>query len=258
MPRARRNGPLRPRASLIRLRASAHPEGATRGHPAPGSGVCVGRAPLRDCPLGAAWGRRVGVAPLPSGERLGEGPAALDAPHGSYRPGPHPNPLPEGEGARARRPRRLNLPQTCFRYAFRGTAAVASGSRLRREAQPYTSTASIAGARSARAAGGCPRKGGGERESNPPSDAWRHPPGLKPGRPTRDVSPPDGRPLRGAHGMLFCAILPWLWCLRGRPGNRCRRSRRLCNRQRLTPHAPRPPNIAVSGRSRCVSLTRRV
>lgn len=32
--------------------------------------------------------------------------------------------------------------------------------------------------------------GGGEWESNPPGDAWRHPPGLKPGRPTRDASPP--------------------------------------------------------------------
>ena len=27
-------------------------------------------------------------------------------------------------------------------------------------------------------------------ESSPPGGAWRHPPGLKPGRPTRDVSPP--------------------------------------------------------------------
>jgi hypothetical protein len=32
--------------------------------------------------------------------------------------------------------------------------------------------------------------GGGARESNPPGDAWRHPPGLKPGRPTGDAAPP--------------------------------------------------------------------
>ncbi len=209
MPRVRGDGPRGPRASLIRLRASAHPEGATHGHPAPGSTVCVGRAPLRDCPPGAAWDRRAGVAPLPAGERLGEGPAAL------------------------------SMPWLFFRYAFRGAAAVANGPRLRREAQPYMGTASIAGARSTRAAGGCPRKGGGERESNPPSDAWRHPPGLKPGRPTRDVSPPEGRPRRVAHGMSFSVLTS-----HGGRGWR--------------PHAPRPPNIAVSGRSRCVSLTRRV
>ncbi len=239
MPRVRGNGPRGPRASLIRLRASAHPEGDARVHPAPGSAVCAGRAPLRDRPLGAALECVGCLAPLPSGERLGEGPAAVDALHVSHRPGPHPNPLPEGEGGRAPLFPALDLPQTCFRYAFRGTAAVTSGPRLRREAQPYMGTASIAGARSTRAAGGCPRKGGGERESNPPSDAWRHPPGLKPGRPTRDVSPPEGRPRRVAHGMSFSVLTS-----HGGRGWR--------------PHEPRPPNIAVSGRSRCVSLTRRV
>ncbi len=251
MPRVRGGGPRGPRASLIRLRASAHPEGDARGHPAPASAVCVGRAPLRDCPPGAALCCVGCLAPLPAGERLGEGLAAADAPHGHYCPGPHPNPLPEVEGGSAPLFPALDLPQTCFRYAFGGTAAVASGPRLRREAQPYMGTASIAGARSTRAAGGCPRKGGGERESNPPSDAWRHPPGLKPGRPTRDVSPPNGRPLRGAHGMLSCAAPPL-------PGRLRRQPCHLRGRRCTGPHAPRPPNIAVSGRSRCVSLTRRV
>ncbi len=252
MPRVRRYGPRGPRASLIRLRASAHPEGATRGHPAPGSWARRWRAPLRDCPLGTAFGLvGSGLTPLPPGERLGEGPAAVDATHGHYRPSPHPNPLPEGEGGRAAFAAHSNSPHPSFRYAFRGTAAVASGPRLRREAQPYMGTASIAGARSTRAAGGCPRKGGGERESNPPSDAWRHPPGLKPGRPTRDVSPPNGRPLRGAHGMLSRAAPPLSGRLRRQP-------RHLRGRRCTGSHAPRPPNIAVSGRSRCVSLTRRV
>lgn len=34
-------------------------------------------------------------------------------------------------------------------------------------------------------------QGGEEWESNPPGSAWRHPPGLKPGRPTRIVSSPE-------------------------------------------------------------------
>ncbi len=38
--------------------------------------------------------------------------------------------------------------------------------------------------------GGSQHAGGGAWESNPSGSAWRHPPGLKPGRPTRIVAPP--------------------------------------------------------------------
>ena len=51
-------------------------------------------------------------------------------------------------------------------------------------------------------------RGGGARESNPPSSAWRHPPGLKPGRHTGVVAPPRSscRLLREQHTVCPQAV----------------------------------------------------
>ena len=58
------------------------------------------------------------------------------------------------------------------------------------EAPLATHETGATGGRSRSALAGPAEGGGGKRESNPPGSAWRHPPGLKPGRSTRIVSPP--------------------------------------------------------------------
>src|SRR5262245_25029444 len=77
------------------------------------------------------------------------------------------------------RPNAFDRRRERLEVALSSAAVLGYGEHRRRKIRPRSSRANAFG--------------GEEWESNPPSSAWRRPPGLKPGRPTRIVSSPNDR-----------------------------------------------------------------